>query len=424
MEKLISNCSASVRRIWKRIFQRKVFIYVTCILTLLSCDKETIDSESNASIKLVSTISEPKMVKMISSTYGNLLAFFASEEQGDSAFRQELFLLNQSGEVLKNVFISDSTYQYMNAVAALNGGFIVCASNDGSSYFSIFHIGDNGDVISTKNVSVSVGSIINEPSITTNDNNYMVVYQSFSWGYYMWKGDANGSDIFNKRIPIPNARHYGSGLNYGEKYSRFMQANDSLIIIQGITYDEYDRMIENCFLRAVDESVNKKWYSGNYDSTHIESSSGLFYSADNKIVLFGTKSTEILMAGYGDAFARIYSLTGILENEIVYPRIGETPNTIKQTIQSPDGGYFMIGSNNQLPSNIVVSPNQLVLIKLNADLTLNWSKSIDSYTPSKGFDAVYLSDGSIGVISLLKENNSMNKLIYMHLDETGNIINN
>jgi hypothetical protein len=424
MEKLITNLYTSGRGVWKIIFHQRIFIYATCILTLISCDKEIIDSESNASIKLVSTISEPKMVKMVSSTYGNLLAFFASEEQGDSAFRQELFLLNQSGEVLKNVFISDSIYQYMNVAPALNGGFMVCASNNSSSYFSLFHVGDNGEVIWTKNVPVSVGSIINEPSIITYDYYYMVVYQSYSWGYYMWKGDAIGPDIFNKRIPIPNARHYGSGLNYGEKYSRFMQANDSMIVIQGITYDLYDEMIENCFLRTVDENINKKWYSTNYDSTHIESSSGLFYSVDNKIVLFGTKSNEAILSGYGDAFTRTYSLTGILENEIVYPQTGGTPNTIKQTIKSPDGGYLMIGSNNQLATNIVVSPNQLTLIKLNADLTTNWSKTIDTDVPSKGFDAVYLSDGSIGVISLLKQNNSINKLIYLHLDPTGNIINN
>jgi hypothetical protein len=361
---------------------------------------------------------------MISSIYGNLLAFFACEAIGDSAFPQEFFLLNQSGEVLRNVSVSDSIYQYVTAVPALDGGFMVCASNDGSSYFSLYHIGDNGEVLWARNVPLLVGKIINQPSIVTYDNNYMVMYQSFSWGYYMWKGDANGSDIFNKKIPIPNAKHYGSGLNYGEKYSRFTQANDSLIVIQGITYDLYDKMIENCFLRAVNESIEKKWYSSNYDSTHIESSSGLFYTAGHKIFFFGSKSTETLLEGYGDAFARTYSLTGILENEIVYPRIGGTPNTVKKTIQSPDGGYLMIGSNNQLATNIVVSPNQLTLFKLNSDLTINWSKSIDTDVPSKGFDAVYLNDGSIGVISVLKQNNSINKLIYMHLDATGNIINN
>lgn len=424
MEKLITNFRSIGIRNSKMIFRTKLFICTMCLLTFISCNKETIDPESSASIKLISTSNEPKKVKMISSTSGNLLAFFSSEQLGDSAFQQELFLLNQQGEVLKKVSVSNAVYQYLNAVPSLNGGFTVCASNDGDSYFTLYHIGNNGEIIWTKTIPVLVGTILNEPNINVYGNDYMVVYHSYSWGYYMWKGDQDGSIIFNKRIPIPNSKHYGSGLNYGEKYTRFMQANDSLIVIQGITYDFYDRMIENCFLRTVSENVEKKWFSSNYDSTHIESSSGLFYSADNKIILFGSRSTDIVFAGYGDYFARSYSLTGTLENEIVYPRMEGSPNTIKQTIKSPDGGYLMVGSNNQLPSDIVVSPTQLMLIKLNADLTLNWFKTMNTNVPSKGFDAVYLSDGSIGVISLLKENNSVNKLIYMHLDAAGNIINN
>ena len=198
----------------------------------------------------------------------------------------------------------------------------------------------------------------------------------------------------------------------------------SLIIIQGITYDEYDKMIENCFLRTVDQDVNKKWYSGNYDSTHIESSSGLFYSADNKILLFGSRSADHILDGFGEAFGRIYSTSGELEEEKVYPHVGGSLNVFKRTIQSPDGGYLMIGSNNQLPSDIIVSPNQLVLMKLNADLSVSRTNIINTGLPCRGFEAAYLSDGSIGVVGLMKDINSTNKLIYFHLDSNYNLVNN
>ena len=424
MEKMITNSNIPGKSFYNNIIRMRTLICVACMLVLFSCNKDPLEPGSSSSIKLISTENAPKRVKMTSSINGKLLAFYTSEAQGDAAFKQELFLLNQSGEVLKKVSVADTVYQYMNAIPAVNGGFMLIASDNSSSHFSLFHIGDNGDVLWSKNIPLFVGKIINEPMITSYNNDYLVVYQSYSWGYYLWKGNANGNDILHKKIPIPNAQHYGSGLNYGEKYSRFIQGNDSLIIIQGITYDEYDRMIENCFIRTVDENVNKEWYSTNYDSTHIESSSGLFYSMDNKIILFGTKSTESILEGYGDAFARVYSTTGILENEYVYPRVGGTINTFKQTVKSPDGGYLMVGSNNQLPSNLVVSPTQLAMIKLNPDLTMSWSKIIDSSVPAKGFDVTYLSDGSIGVIELLKDNNTTNKLIYFHLDSSGNLINN
>jgi len=61
---------------------------------------------------------------------------------------------------------------------------------------------------------------------------------------------------------------------------------------------------------------------------------------------------------------------------------------------------------------------------------IQWQKSLGG-TGNDGGNSVQATNdggciivGSIGVISLLKENNSMNKLIYMHLDATGNIINN
>jgi hypothetical protein len=410
--------------IHKNMLKKLLPILTGCLIALSSCNKDSVEPQSGTSIKLISTVNVPGKVRMVSSSGGNLLAYFTSETQGDAAFQQELFLVNPSGEVLKNIKVADTVFQYMNAIPAVNGGFMVVASDNSNSFYNLFHIGNNGDVIWSKNIPLLAGGIINEPLITSYNNQYLVIYQSFSWGYYMWKGDASGNEILHKKIPIPNAQHYGSGLNYGEKYSRFIQGNDSLIIIQGITYDEYDQMIENCFLRTVDENVNKKWYSTNYDSTHIESSSGLFYSADNKIVLFGTKSDETVLEGYGDVFSRTYSLTGVLENEIEYPRVGGTINVIRQTIKSPDGGYLMIGSNNQLPSNLVVSPTQLVLIKLSPDLSVSWSRTLNSGAPAKGFDATYLSDGSIGLVELLKENNTTNKIIYLHLDSNGNLINN
>lgn len=424
MEMMITSLN-TIQKTFRITIIKSVFVaFAGSMLVLLSCNKESNDPQSGSSIKLIITENTPRSVKMISSGNGNLLAFFTSEVQGDAGFQQELFLLNPSGEVLKKVNISDTVYQYMNAIPAVDGGFMVVASDNNSSQFTLFHVGENGEVTWSKDVPLYVGKIINKPMLTTFNNSYLVVYQSFSWGYYMWKGNAFGSETLHKRIPIPNAQHHGSGLNFGEKYSRFIQGNDSLIIIQGITYDEYDRMIENCFLRAVDENVNKKWYSTNYDSTHSESSSGLFYSPDNKIILFGTKSAESVLEGYGDGFARVYSTTGVLENEIVYPRIGGTINTFKQTIKSPDGGYLMVGSNNQLPSNLVVSPTQLVLMKLNSDLTVSWSKTLSSGAPAKGFDVTFLIDGTIGLIELIKENNTTNKLLYLHLDSSGNLINN
>lgn len=416
--------SAMNLRIKSISFQFYIAALLLCTVVLLSCERETIDTESTSSIKILNTISEPMQVKVVTNSYGSILSFVTSGDVHSPLERQELFLMNRSGNGLQIVFLSDTLFQYMNAVPGLNGGFMVCASSNGYPYISLFQVDDNGMVSWSKNIPAIGGVNRNEPAIITYDNNYLVMYQSYGSGFFIWKGDANGNDIFNKKIPIPNAIHYGTGFNFGEKYVQLLQVNDTIIVIQGITYDQYSsQMIENCFLRSVNENIAKKWYSDNYDSTSIESSSGLFHSANDKIVLFGTKSTKTINEGFGDVFSRTYSLSGVFEDEIIYPRTESTPNKIMHTIHSPDGGYLMIGSNNQFFANDIVSPNRMILMKLNADLSLNWTKSIPTSFPAKGFDAVYLKDGSIGLMGLLKDNYSTNKLLYIHLDAFGNIIN-
>jgi len=392
--------------------------------TLSSCRKDDVNTSVSSSVKIIPTLSEAKQVKIVSSVNGKLLGWINSGNIQNPIIRQELFLLGNDGNKLKDVIISDTVYQYVNIVPGSGGGFIVCASALGFDYFSVYEISDDGELISSRNIQTIVGVIDQEPSLAEYNDTYLVVYKPYSWGYYIWKANSSLTELFHKRVPIPNANHYGSGLNYGERFDRLIQANDSMIIIQGVTYDEYDEMIENCFVRSLNANAERGWYSNNYDPSHFETSAGLVYSADYKIVLFGTKSKNSSVEGYGDVFSRTYSLTGEFEKEILYPRIAATPTTVKNIIKAPDGGYLVVGSNNQLPSNIVVSPNDLAMFKLNADLSLSWSGVINTDVPSKGFDAVYLPDGSIGLIGLLKQNLISNKVIYMHLDSFGKLISN
>jgi len=400
----------------------QVLLLVSFFAIVSSCKKDSINSELHASVKVIPTENEPKQVRSVASEYGNILAYTTSGDQVVPIRKQEVYLLNGSGEVITQINFSDTVYQYMNAIPGLNGGFIICASSSGLPYISLFEILDNGEVNWTKHIPCTGGTNLNEPAILTYDNNYLVMYQSFGSGYYIWKGDANGDDIFHKKIPIPNAMHYGSGLNFGEKYVRFLHANDTLIVIQGVTFDLYSHLIENCFLRSVSESIVRRWYSTNYDSAHIESSAGLYFSNEGKIVLFGSKATNPVNEGFGDVFYRSYTPDGILENEVVFPRVGGTPNIIKNVIRSADGGYLLVGSNNQLFDNVLVSPNQMILFKLDANLMIQWTRLIPTEFPAKGFDAVYLKDGTIGLMGLLKDNYSRNKLLYMHLDASGEII--
>lgn len=406
-----------------KIFSSLLLLFISVFL-LNSCKKDSGGTALLSSIKVIESQSEPKQVKMASSLNGTLLAYTNSGTLVIPAARQEFFILNPSGEVIKTFSLSDTVYQFVEAVPALNGGFFICASSTGFSYISLYHINDNADVVWTKSINVTFGTLLNSPSIAISyDNNYMVMFQSYGSGYYINKTDPSGNEIFNKKIPPPGYIHQGPGLNYGERYVRFYQPNDSMIVIQGVSVDGYDQLVENCFIRALRDNVTQKWFSTNYDSTKFENGAGLIYN-NNKIVLAGIKSDNSVLEGYGDFFLRTYALDKTLIGDVILPKVGGTPNTFKQVIDSPDGGYILVGSNNQLPSNDIISPNKIILLKLRPDLSLDWSKSIDTYDPAKGFDLVYLKDGTIGLIGLLKSNLSVNKIIYIHLDSFGNLINN
>ena len=400
-----------------------------CFLLMLalfvgSCKKDEINNGSASSIKIISTDNEPKQVILLSSKGGVMLAILTS---GDVIFPpndQELLLLNSDGDVLRRLTLSDSLFQHVSAVPAMDGGFFICASTNTLPYIAIYHLSDAGDILWSKSFDVKLGTNLNQPvACISRDNHYLVMYQSYGSGYYLWKGDVAGNEVFNAKFPIPNAIHYGTGLNYGERYSNIYQPNDTQIVVQGITIDRYESDVENCFLRVVNENMAKKWYSSNFDSTRIELGAGFAY-IDGKIILFGTKSDNAFLEYFGDPFIRVYSTAGNFEGETLIPRVEGTPTIIKRVVPSPDGGYLLIGSNNQYSQGELVSPNKIAIIKLNFDASVSWTRAISTGYPSRGFDAVYHSDGSIGVAGLLKERDNENKLMYLHLDATGNIINN
>lgn len=410
----------------KMLFALRIASFsVLFVLSLQSCNKNSL-GDSHSSIRIIETQYEPKQVRMVSSSQGNILAYVISGGNTIPPVHQELFLLKPNGELIRSIRLSDTLYQYISAVKGINGGYFLTASGNNLPFIANYKLDDNGNIEWSKVNALSITNYnVNAPSVAIGkDMNYLVMYQQYGSGYFIQKISAAGVEVSKTKLPSPNANHYGTGLNYGENHESLFQLNDSLIVIQGLTFDQYGSdLVENCFLRAVDQNMSKKWYSSNFDSTRFENAAGLHASTNGNIILFGNKAQESINEGFGDVFARTYSTTGVMTNETIYPRVEGTPTRIRYTIPSPDGGFLLIGSNNQLAANDLVSPNKIVLMKLDAQLNLSWSKSLETADPAKGFDASYLQDGSIAMLGLLKSNLSTNKLLYLHLDPSGNLIN-
>ena len=403
---------------------RRHFIVFVLLISFFGCKKETINFAEYSSLKIFENNHEPKQVQLTKSLNGNLLVTVCSADNfAGVVFSAELILLNNKGELIKNITFSDTAYQYVNAVPASDGGFFLVASTAHENYFSVKKINEVGNVIYTRNIVLSSGENKNSIGLCNcPDGNYLIIYQAVGNGYYVSKFDRGGFVIFNIKLPNPVSIHQGTGLNYGEKYVNIYQPADSLIVLQGVTYDQYNETIENCFIRELHGSMTNKWFSSNYDPTHFEIGSGFGLSTNQQLIFFGTISDHAINEYYGNPIARIYNSSGNLNQQIIFPQVDGTNTLILKTISTPDGGFLMVGSNNQSFTNDVVSNNHLILTKLNNDLSIAWNKTLSTYYPSKGFDAVYLNDGTIGIAGLIKDNLSTNRILYLHMDSNGKLI--
>jgi hypothetical protein len=175
----------------------------------MSCSKDNATDEKS-SVKIVSTVNAPVQVKLAASSEGNLLVYSNSEEITAPAIRQELFILNPAGEVLNTVFLSDTIFQFIHAIAAVDGGFFLCASSNTFNTITLYHLDDTGAIVWWKRIPTTGGSSFYGAYATVGaDNNYLVMFQSFGSGYYIWKGDALVMRYSIKRFPsrMPTIRN-------------------------------------------------------------------------------------------------------------------------------------------------------------------------------------------------------------------------
>lgn len=407
----------------------KAFSIAGFLLLHNGCSKDDDANVSPSSIKVISTETEPKQVEMVSSSSGSTLVIVTSGTVVVPVVQQELLIIDSEGRVLSRPILSDTIFQHIDAVAGLNGGYFLSATSNGFGYIMLYQLSDDGDLQWSTSITrnpIPVTTVnTSEPEIVFSRNDhYLMLYQSGSNTYRVWEGDAFGNTISDKKFQSPNAVHDPNGLNYGQKYVNLLDANDSIVVAQGVMDTEYSGVrVKNSFIRTTDHNLLKKDYSSHYDPDSFEKGVRLVYSND-KIVLFGSKAGNAELQAHGDVFARTYSLTCDLENELLYPRAGGTPTTIYEVLDSPDGGWLMVGTNGQFNSNDLVSPNKPVLMKIRSDLTLDWSRVIQTGYPARGFDVVYHQDGTLGLIALLKDRFKENKLMYVHLTSFGDIINN
>lgn len=402
----------------------KLTVLFLISILIWSCKKTDAVSSTHSSVKIIETATEPKQVNSIQLTNGNIVLWVCSgDELNGLAFPQEFFLITPNGELINTFTNSDTAFQYVHCLPCIDGGFICVSSTSHGNYILIQKMNDNG-VQELKNIiPFTTNFLLNSPNICTDPiGNFVLEYQVYGDGYYISRVNRGAGVMVTTKIPSPAAIHHGTGLVVGEKVVDVFQPNDSVIFLQGVTYDQYNETVENCFVRELRNNVTQRWFSSNYDSTHFEHGNGFGITNNNQLVFFGTKSLHSVNEYYGFPFARIYNSSGALVNELQLSPTYNSLTLLKKTIATPDGGFLLIGSDNQYPVNDLVSDNHIALMKLNNSLQMEWSKEITNYYPSKAFDATYLNDGSMLVFGLIKDNLAINRIMILHLNSNGELI--
>lgn len=405
-----------------------VLISVFSLSFIFSCKKNENAPYIDSSVRLLSSNDGLSDLKMAKGIDGNILIVNSyGKTDVNNVVKQQFKLLSPKGETIRSFSLNDTLFQYIDIMPGIDNGYFVVASISNKKQINWFKLNNDGDIVwsGVKNL-IANGFPLFAPAVNKSyDNNYFILYHNSGAGYFIHKLDMLGDFIFNKKIPEPNAIHQGTGLNFGETVNKIFQPNDSMIIVQGTTIDKYNGISRiNCFVRALSSDVTQKWFSTNFDSTRTETAASMQYINSGKILLFATKTQSNAAESYGDPLIREYTLAGSLSNQIVYSRVDGTPTIIKKAIVAQDGSFLLIGSNNQFDFTDLVSPNKMILMKINQDLSFSWSKTIHTIYPSRAFDATYFDDGTIGLVGFIKENLTINKVIYLHLDAKGVVIPN
>jgi hypothetical protein len=99
-----------------------------------------------------------------------------------------------------------------------------------------------------------------------------------------------------------------------------------------------------------------------------------------------------------------------------YPANGMM-NSLRAT---EDGGFIFCGTVNQAFSPVIVSYTKIFLVKLDANLDVQWSRIINTTYPAYGIDAFEASDGGYLVTGYQKSFNTRYEMMVIKTDANGN----
>ncbi len=387
-----------------------LFSWLSLMIFFGSCTKEESLKNEDGFIKIIDSVAMDSNIGSVQLDDGNFLV----------VCRGQIIKLNNSGKIIWKKNVSP-----LSLISIPGTGFASVDFIMSSTIINISVYDNDGNFLFVKgfNSDSPYGSGFAEFIRLSNGNYAYATYSSFTWCGYL--------KIFDPDFNLLYSKAYCASGNYNDlTIQRICETPDggvAMTVSLGSS-GQYSHFINSGLIIAGPTgNIKSNTISGdtliNETSTEVSSYSNGYFAVTSRMIGWET-GNGAFVSYYGgsliagkigiDRFSPDGQFTGRTElND--YPGFGLI-NSIRKT---PDGGYILCGTVNNLGSAIAVSKTKIYLCKIDANLNKQWSKIIPTIYQTIGVDAVPTSDGGYQVTGNTKSFDIHDKMILIKTDGDG-----
>lgn len=405
------------------------------ILSVTSCKKEETINSDNSYIKTITGDSNVFVVGSLPLTDGNYLIVSSDQNKINPG---NMLKLDATGNLLweKRVDVSTNTIWKVFLIPGNKYAIIgYNTQNNQSKNLNICIYNNDGELTEKKLLPTGTTNDYKSPAdiLQLSNGNFVIAFGQWynGNGYYLFTD--NNLNLLSLRpfiIPVSsNVR--------GCSLRKIAETAAGEVIFAGVTSsnapigevpESYTMMLKTD-ITGVQKSFNVV-----ADSGYNEIPNGLFKYNGGLLCVSARKSNINNMGGAvvnyqngpfgsetisGRISLCTYDTDGVLtaRKEISdYPNNGQL-SSIKQ---AANGGFILSGTVGQLNNITVFSNTKIFLLKIDANLNVQWSKIVATEYPSYGVDVIQMSDGGYLVSGHQRSFNNRFSTIFIKTDANGN----
>ena len=398
-----------------------------------SCNKEILLTANPVFIKTISTNSLYSPIQSFETTDSGFVVFVADKKNfGLNRLPGKIIKVDKFGNQLWSKSIASHTKTLFHVVEIPGDGYATIGWDDPlQTILYATHYDADGNFISEKTVSMPFSNSWVGPYtfIRLQNGNYAICGGSF---FSVFKGilkiiGPDFSNITYKTFSAPSGfrETYISGISQSNDGSINMMAS-----VQNLTINKQNNLL---YIKT-DESGNQLKYTFKNDSSFYETVNCMATTSTGSFAIAGSMQSAGLEGTYLDYNNNNNALAALISGQITLELIDTAGNFIERKIISGynnngiiqsthttrDGGYILCGTVNQANSAVIVSQTKIFIVKLNASLNIEWTKTINTTYPAYGMDAFETKDNGFLITGMEKSMNQNFEPILIKTDSEGN----